>query len=701
AVIILSIILVSAVLGFWQERRADRAVERLLAMVRTTATVLRDGQAVDVPRDRIVPGDVVILSAGSAIPGDCRLLAAQDLHVDEAPLTGESYPTEKQPGVTDAIAGLGRRTNSLFLGSHVVSGQGRALVVAVGEQTIFGQLSQRLKRHPPETEFERGVRHFGYLLLEVTLLLVIAIFAINVFLDRPMLDAFMFSLALAVGLTPQLLPAIIAINLAQGAHRMAHRQVIVKHLPSIENFGSMDVLCTDKTGTLTEGVVRVQQAVDIAGRPSDSVLELAQLNAALETGFANPIDQAIRQHRPVDLSACEKLDEVPYDFMRKRLTVLVRQRHQLLMITKGAVTNTLDTCTHAARPDGSLVEMATTRPDLEAAFHAYSRQGYRTLGVAFRRLDQPLDITRHDEREMIFAGFVLLHDPLKPEVGQTVSEMVALGVRLKIISGDNRYVAAHVAEQAGLARHTPLTGPELRQLSERALQQTVERTDVFAKIEPDQKERLIHALQRNGHVVGYMGDGINDASALHVADVGVSVDSAVDVAKEAASVVLLEHDLNVLLEGIRGGRTTFANTLKYVFMASSANFGNMFSMAGASLFLPFLPLLPKQILLLNLLTDLPEMTIATDRVDPEAVSQPRRWDIRFIRRFMIVFGLISSVFDFLTFAALLLILRADEALFRTGWFTESIISACLIVLVVRSRRPFFRSRPSRMLLLAT
>lgn len=696
--IILVIIVISATLGFWQERRAGRAIEKLAAMVHTTASVLREGKAIAVPLEHVIPGDVVLLAAGDTVPGDCRLIDATDLHIDEAPLTGESFPVEKQSDKVAPDAVLSRRTNCLFLGSHVVSGQGKALVVKVGRETVFGQISDRLRQRHPETEFERGVRRFGYLLMEITLFLVLAIFAINVFFHRPVVEALLFSLALAVGMTPQLLPAIISINLARGAQELSKAQVIVKHLPSIENFGSMDVLCSDKTGTLTEGLVRLQQAADSEGNDNPHVLELAFLNAFFETGFTNPIDKAIREHQTFDTSHSRKLDEVPYDFLRKRLSVLVEHDGKVLLITKGAVANVLHVCSQVEQRDGSLVSMTAASSRIEQLYREYSGRGYRTLGVAYRRLDASQTITREDERNMIFAGFLILSDPLKAGIDQTIRDLADLGVRLKLVTGDNVLVATQVSQQIGLTNAPPLTGSQMHVLSDDALRQAVGHTDVFAEIEPNQKERLILALKHAGHVVGYLGDGINDASALHAADVGISVDSAVDVAREAADIVLLKSDLNVLLGGVRGGRLTFANTLKYVFMATSANFGNMFSMAGASLFLPFLPLLPKQVLLLNLLTDLPEMTIAGDNVDPEAVEMPRRWDIQFIRRFMLVFGLLSSVFDALTFAALILILRADEAMFRTGWFVESLISACLIVLVLRTRRPFFRSRPGSWLL---
>ena len=701
AFIILVIVLMSGLLGFWQERGAVDAVDKLLAIVQIKATVLRNGASEEIPVEEIVPSDIVVLNAGDVIPGDCLLLDSKDLFVDEATLTGETYPVEKAPGVLPTETPLSQRTNSLFMGTHVISGSAKALVVHTGKETEFGKVSERLKLRPPETEFERGVRRFGYLLMEVTLVLVISIFAINVYFTRPVLESFLFAMALAVGLTPQLLPAIISINLAHGAKRMAIEKVIVKRLASIENFGSMSVLCSDKTGTLTEGVVQLHSALDVHGKESEKVLLYAYLNAFYETGFTNPIDEAIRTHHPFDVSLYQKLDEVPYDFIRKRLSILVSKGEQNLMVTKGAFQNVLAVCSSAEISEGTIANIAAVQEQIQQRFEKISHKGFRTLGIAYRDVGSASLITKDNEVTMTFLGFLILFDPPKPGINQIISQMKHLGVSLKIITGDNHLVAANVSQQVELLNPHILTGRDLHQMSDEALLKRVNEVDVFAEVEPNHKERIILALKKAGHVVGYMGDGINDASALHAADVGISVDSAVDVAKEAADIVLLEKDLGVLVQGLYEGRRTFANTLKYVFMATSANFGNMFSMAGASLFLPFLPLLPKQILLTNLLTDFPEMTIATDNVDKEMVERPRRWDIKFIRNFMMTFGIVSSVFDYLTFGVLLLILHATTDQFRTGWFLESVISASSVVLVVRSRKPFFKSRPGKYLLVAT
>jgi len=699
AIIILLIILISGALGYWQERKAADSVSKLLAMVQIKAMVLRDGTEQEIPQEDVVPGDIILLRAGDIIPGDSRIMISRDLFVNEATLTGETYPAEKMECVLPEDAELSRRSNCLFLGTSVVSGTATALVIHTGTDSEFGKVSSQLKLREPETEFELGVKHFGYLLLEVTLVLVVSIFAINVYMSRPIVDSFLFSLALAVGLTPQLLPAIISINLAHGARKMASHKVIVKRLASIENFGSMNVLCCDKTGTLTEGTVKMRSAMDAEGKESKEVSLYAYLNAFYETGFFNPIDQAILHFSEADISGFKKLDEVPYDFIRKRLSIMVSKGEEHIIITKGALANILEVCTTAQTADG-VVELSQVADRIMQKFQELSAQGLRVLGLSSKKINANVCLSR-DETDMTFLGFLVFLDPPKDGMAAIIHDLANLGVSLKVITGDNWLVADSIRKEIGLAEGKILTGHDIRKSSSEALQKLVQDVNVFAEVEPNQKERIILALRKNGGVVGYMGDGINDVSALHAADVGISVDSAVDVAKEAADIVLLEKDLRVLSEGVIEGRKTFSNTMKYVFMATSANFGNMFSMALLSLFLPFLPLLPTQVLLTNLLTDLPEMTISSDSVDPELVSSPRRWSIKFIRNFMLVFGFLSSLFDFLTFGALLFMLHASIDQFRTGWFMESVVSASLAVLIIRTRRPFFRSIPSVYLLSMT
>jgi Mg2+-importing ATPase len=714
ALIILAIVLGSALLSFFQEYNANTAAEKLRAQVTIKATVLRDGQPRTIPAEEVVPGDVVLLSAGSLIPADGVLLEARDFYVNQAVLTGETFPVEKKPGLAAAQASLAERTNCVFMGTNVRSGSARALIVQTGTATAFGQIAERLTLRPPETEFERGIRRFGYLLTEVMMVLVLIVFAVNVFFHKPVLDSLLFSVALAVGLTPQLLPAIISINLSKGSQAMAAGGVIVRRLESIENFGSMDVLCTDKTGTLSEGVVQLDGALDVEGQPSDEVFRYAYLNAHFQTGLANPLDEAIlaKEIGQDDILPYSKVDEVPYDFVRKRLSVVVQAQAgaapasaqrlaqgQPLLITKGALDNVLAVCSQV-QEGRAVVPLDDARQiQIRQRYEEWSGQGFRVLGVATTLMPPQPAYTRADEHDLSFIGFLLFFDPPKSGVRETIADLAKLGVQLKIITGDNRLVTLHTAEAVGLGVTGVLTGRELDELHDEALWQTAERTNLFVEVDPNQKERIILALQKMGHVVGYMGDGINDAPALHAADVGISVDKAVDVAKEAADFVLLQRDLSVLHQGIVLGRTTFANTLKYVFITTSANFGNMFSMAGASLFLPFLPMLPMQILLTNFLTDFPAMTIASDSVDRELVERPRRWDIRFIRDFMVTFGLVSSVFDYLTFGTLL-VLRTTADQFRTGWFLESVLTELLILLVIRTQKPFFKSRPGRYLLIA-
>ena len=700
-VIILSIVLISSLLGFWQEKGAANAVNELLKLVQLHCDLLRDNKKQEATIEEVVPGDIVLLSAGDIVPGDCLLTESHELFVDEAAFTGETFPVEKNAGTLPAATPLAKRSNVVFMGSHVTSGKATALVVHTGKDTEFGKISSGLAVKAPETNFEKGIRKFGYMLMEITLILVFVIFAVNVFLHKPVLDSFLFSLALAVGLTPQLLPAIISINLSTGARRMAKQQVIVKKLSSIENFGSMTILCSDKTGTITEGKVHLKDSLGIDGKHSDKVLRYAWMNAAMQQGFTNPIDEAICSAYQGPPNTFKVQTEIPYDFTRKRLTIQATDENASIAITKGALNIIIGICNRVEMQDGTIKSIDDSKAAILQQYQELSTAGFRTLGVAFKPADSLKDFTRDDEKDMIFLGFITLFDPPKANIGATLQQLKDLGVKLKIITGDNALVARSLALQIGIKAPCIITGAELEKMSNAALFQQAALADVFAEVEPNQKERIIIILKRTGNVVGFMGDGINDAPALHIADVGISVDTAVDVAKEAADIVLLSRDLGVLASGIIEGRKTFTNTMKYVFMSTSANFGNMFSMAGASLFLPFLPLLPKQILLINLLTDFPEMAISTDRVDALNVQAPQQWNMAFIRRFMITFGLLSSVFDYCMFGALLYLLHAKEKAFQTGWFIESVISAVLIVLIVRTKLPFFKSLPGKYLSMAT
>ena len=708
ASIILAIVVGSALLGFFQEYRASVAVARLKARLALTCRVVRDGAEMQAPVTAIVPGDVVLLSAGNLIPADGLVLDAEDFLVSEASMTGESFPVEKTPGTVAADAPLAARSNAVYLGSSVRSGTASMLVVATGARTAFGAIAERLKARPAETDFVRGVRGFGYLLVRVMVVIVLFVLTANVALDRPVIESLLFAVALAVGLSPELLPAIISVTLSNGARIMSGRGVIVRRLDAIENLGSMDVLCTDKTGTLTTGEVVLDGAADPQGEASDDVRRLAFLNAAFESGIDNPLDAAIVAEGTgggLTTAGYGKVDEIPYDFLRRRLTIVVAPdgtpgRH--LVVTKGAFDNVLAVCASVATGDGGEAPLDDARrAALAALCAARGQDGLRVLAVASRAVEARPRYGRDDERDMVFRGFLFFRDPPKPDAAGTLAALAARGIRVKVISGDNRNVTAHVARSVGLDASAMLTGAELSAMRDEALWHRAPRTDLFVEIDPQQKERIVRALQRTGHCVGYLGDGINDAPALHAADVGISVDGAVDVARESADVILLERDLDVLRTGVEEGRRTFANTIKYISITTSANFGNMVSMALATPLLPFLPLAAKQILFNNFLSDLPSMAISTDAVDAEAVAGPQRWDLAAIRRFMVLFGLVSSVFDLVTFALLVLVFHADEATFQTMWFTISLLTELVVVLVLRTRRPALRSRPSRLLLWST
>ena len=697
ASIILAIVLGSTLLGFAQEYRASAAVAALRRRLALTVQVVRDRTLQTIATSAIVPGDLIRLAAGNLVPADGIVLEARDFLVTEASLTGESFPVEKQHGVLPADTPLARRTNCVFLGTSVRSGTATVLVVKTGRGTSFGEVAARLQQQAPESEFARGVRQFGYLLVRVMLVMVVFVLVVNHILDRPVFESLLFAVALAVGISPELLPAIVSVTLSRGARAMARRGVIVRRLEAIEDLGSMDVLCTDKTGTLTEGVIALDAALDAAGAASAEVLRLAYLNAVFETGIENPLDAALvaaGERSGLGTAGYGKIDEIPYDFIRKRLTIVVAKEGDAaehLIVTKGAFANVLAACS----VDSAL------RERLGTYYRQKGTEGFRVLAVATKRVAPRARYGIADERDMSFAGFLLFFDPPKADAAQTLRDLSALGIRVKVITGDNRYVAAHVAAAIGLDPRALLTGEEIDKLRDESLWHLAERTDLFVEVDPQQKERIVRALQRTGHAVGYLGDGINDAPSLHAADVGISVDKAVDVARESADVILLRHDLHVLRGGVVDGRATFANTLKYISITTSANFGNMLSMALATPLLPFLPLAAKQILLNNFLSDLPSIAISTDNVDPEHATRAQRWHVDEVRRFMLVFGLISTLFDLLTFVLLLKVFEADQATFQTVWFVVSLLSELAVVLVLRTHGPAFRSAPSRLLLWTT
>ena len=698
ALIIATIILASAVLSFIQEYSAGNAIEELRAKVQARALVLRDGKFTEISSRGIVPGDIVRVSSGSLIPADARILECSDFFVTQAVLTGESVPSEKTPEIADEDAGIQDRRNCVFMGTNVQSGSAVVLVTATGENTNFGAIAKNLSLRPPETEFERGVRHFGYLLTQIMLVLTLSVFAINVIMERPAIEALLFSVALAVGITPQLLPAIISITLSRGSRSMAEEGVIVRRLTAIENFGSMDVLCTDKTGTLTEGTIRLDGAFDLDGEASESVFRLAYLNASLQTGMENSLDKAVSESRNLDISNIVKKGEIPFDFTRERLSVIVEEESRYTLITKGAFSKVLNICTQVEHKKVIKDLDDVDLRNIQQLYETWSSQGIRVLGISTRSVELKEKYSVEDENQMVFAGFLLLFDHPKQDVIQTISNLEKNGVSLRVITGDNKLTAVHTVESVGIKIRGVITGSDLMKMSDESLWNKVENTTVFAEVDPNQKERIILALKKNRHVVGYMGDGINDIPALHAADVSISVDNAVDVARESADFVLMEKSLKSLNRGIELGRITFGNTLKYILVTTSANFGNMFSMAGVSLFLPFLPLLPKQILLINFLTDFPAITIANDRVDEEELQKPRRWDIGTIRNFMFTFGFISSVFDYVTFAVLFIGFKAQPEIFQSGWFTVSVLTELLILMVMRTHKPFFMSRPAPLLL---
>ncbi|BCS32245.1 magnesium-translocating P-type ATPase [Luteitalea sp. TBR-22] len=691
AAVVLIIVGASAVIGDVREYRAERAAAALRSRLHVRATVIRDGSPTSLAMEDVVPGDVVRLAAGSLVPADGLVLDATDCCVDEAPLTGESFPVAKAAGVVPPDAPLARRTNSVYQGTSVASGTARVLVVATGARTEIGRLAGSLAQPAPETGFDRGLRHFGGLLTIVMLAMVLVVFAAHMLGGRPPAETLLFSIALAVGLSPELLPAVLGVSLARGAQAMATRGVLVRRLHAIENLGGMSVLCTDKTGTLTEGHVEVEGAYDAHGEPSRDVLEAAAINAALETGVASPLDDAILRAFPTRLADLRKCGEVPFDFVRRRVTVAVTDRDGVRLVTKGAVAAVLAACRGEARE----------RAAWEARYEAWTGEGLRVVAVATRLVDAEAPCTREDERDMTLLGFVTFFDRPKAGAAEAVRALADLGIAVKMVTGDSALVARHVARAVGIPDTRVITGRDLDDLGDEAFGARVSDTDLYVEVDPRQKARIISALRARGHVVGFLGDGINDAPAMRAADTSLSVDEAVDVAREAADFVLLDRSLDVIRRGVEEGRRTFATTMTYIRITTSANLGNMASMAVASLALPFLPLTAGQILLNNLLSDVPAIGIAGDHVDPELVARPEGWDLRGLIRFMVAFGALSSVFDLCTFAVLLRMAPGTPATFRTGWFVESLLTELVVALVVRTRRPMTQSRPGTFLLVST
>ena len=703
-VIILIIILISSFLSYLHESKAKDAVKKLLSSVSVTSSVLRDGKFQELDNGNLTVGDIIKVKTGDMIPADCLLIEDNSLSTDESSLTGETFPVEKLTTKIPAGTSLSERKNSLWMGTHVISGSGKAIIVNLAKDTEFGKITSSLSQKDSDTDFEKGIKDFGNLILHVTTLLIGLIFIFNIVLNKSFLESFMFALALSVGLTPQMLPAIISVNLSQGAKRMSEEGVIVKKLNSIENFGSMTIMCSDKTGTITKGKVKLDRALNFKGEKSEDLNKFAAINSYFQEGYSNPIDEAILISNKDDFSSYKKLFEIPYSFENKILSVMVKTgsdfSNKNFMLTKGAFESIVNICDSYEKSDNSIGNISEIKSQIFDLFDEFSSKGYRVLGLSYKILSDDSDFQKEKAIGMIFKGFLLFIDPLKEDIKDVISQMNNLGVSLKMITGDNEEIAKNIGSQIGLNPEKILLGQDLSSYSISQLNKKVLDIDIFAEISPNQKEKIIRAYKEAGEVVGYMGDGINDAPAIKEADVGISVDTAADTAKDAASIVLLQNSLKVLLSGIKEGRRTFINTLKYIFVATSANFGNMFSMAGASIFLKFLPLLPKQILLTNLFTDFPSLQIASDSVDEDWLKNPVKWDMKFIKRFMVVFGIISSLFDYLTFFVLLSIFRSDERLFQTGWMLESVISAMVVMLIVRTARPVTKSKPSKKLIFA-
>lgn len=683
AAVIAVMVLLGVVLSFWQSARASGATERLRALVAPTAAVCRDGAWLEIPQREIVVGDLIRLAAGDLVPADARLVASRDLHVQEAALTGESVPVEKgEPGASAEHGDL------LYMGTSVTTGTATATVYATGARTELGRIAATLAKAPPETEFDRGTRTFGYFVMRLVLFLVVFVALVNIALRRDPLQSLLFAIALAVGLTPEYLPMIMTVTLAQGASRMAKDGVIVKTLGAMQNLGSMDVLCSDKTNTLTSGELVLERSVDRAGTASDDVVRLASLNAALQTGIASGLDAAILARHTPDLGGVRKLDEVPFDFERRCVSIVAERDGARVLVTKGAPEDVLARCAL----DGE------TRRAAEAALDGLSREGLRVLAVASRTVPERPAYGRADERDLELAGFLAFADPPIPGVAAALAALRDDGVDLKVLSGDHEEVARRVCAGLGLDVTRVVTGAEVDAMDDRELGACVARASVFARVRPEQKRRIITLLRRQGHVVGFLGDGVNDAPSLHAADIGISVERGVDAAKDAAAVILHGTGLAILHEGILAGRRAFGNVVKYLLMTTSSDFGNMISMAAASLFLPFLPLLPRQIILNDLLYDIAQTAIPSDAVDAAYMRKPRRWDIGFIRRFMFVLGPVSSLYDLATFGVLLVLFHADAALFQSGWFIESLATQTLVVFVIRTGGNPLRSRPSALLI---
>jgi len=703
AIIIAVMILLGVVLEFIQEYHAGKAVEKLKETVKTKADVIRDGIEKEINIEHVCPGDIIVLSAGSLVPADARIISSKDLFISQSALTGESIPAEKTDKALNLKSkSLSELSNVVFLGTSVVSGSATAVVINTGLNTEFGKISKELVSSPIQTDFEKGVTSFGYLIMKATIFLVLFIFFFNSLLKHNVLDSFMFAIAVAVGLTPELLPIIMSINMAKGSVNMAKKGAIVKKLSSIPNFGSMDVLCTDKTGTLTEDKIHLIKYVDVFGKSSKKVLAYSYINSYHHTGIKNPLDSAILSFKKIPVSDYDKIDEIPFDFVRRRMSVVVKKQKERLLITKGAPEEVFRVCKSYEIKGKAKLLASKDKEKITRLYHKLSIEGYRVLAVAVKKVRLKQAYNKNDESELHLLGFVAFLDPAKKGVKEVIKEMHNAGIEIKILTGDNELVTKKICDDISLEVKGILLGNDINNLTDDALKVKVEKTTIFAKFSPEQKTRVIRALKSNNHVVGYLGDGINDAPSLKTSDVGISVNSAVDVAKESADIVLTHKSLEVLKEGTLEGRKIFGNTIKYIMMGLSSNFGNMFSVAGAILFLPFLPMLPIQILLNNFIYDISQVTIPSDNVDKEFIQKPKRWNMKFIKKFMITFGPISSFFDFLTFFLLFGVFGVSAAMFQTGWFIESLATQTLVIHIIRTKQtPFLKSTASKYLVIST
>jgi Mg2+-importing ATPase len=701
ALLVILMAIMSVFLSFIQEHRAGKEVEKLSEMVHATATIYRNSKAKEVKIREIVPGDIVDLFAGDMIPADLRIISGKDLFINQASLTGESFPMEKMAEpIHHKSNSISELSNIAFMGSSVVSGTGLGVVIKTGIATQFGELSRKLATMRIETSFDKGVNKFTWLMIRFMLVLVAVIFTINALIKGNLIEALLFSLAVAVGLTPQMLPMLVAINLSKGAIAMSKKQVIVKRLNSIQNFGAMDVLCTDKTGTLTLNRIILERHCDVIRRDSEDVLRFAYINSFYQTGLKNILDRAILRHEKLLIKQYKKVDELPFDFSRKIMSVVVEMDGKHRIIAKGAPEEIFKKCTRYEL-DGEILDMEELiLTDLKEEYDNLSAEGFRVLAIAYKDIDNKKEVySRDDERDLILKGYVAFLDPPKPTAGRAIEVLRRLGIEVKVLTGDNELVTEKICSEVGLDVKGLVTADQIEKLDDKELQELVKTTTVFARLSPLQKERVIHALHENKHIVGYLGDGINDAAALKASDVGISVNNAVDIAKESADIILLKKSLMVLKDGVIEGRKTFGNIVKYIKMGSSSNFGNMFSMTGASLFLPFLPMLPIQILLNNFLYDLSQVAIPTDEVDKEYLIKPRPWKVESIKKFMIYIGPISSIFDFMTYGVLLFVFHASQILFHTGWFLESLCTQTLVIHIIRTGKiPFIESKPSKFLI---